>query len=281
MRFSASRINTWMTCPLQARFQYQDRLPRKANAFAVFGSCVHHSLSVYNETNGNIQAALDDFTTIWHAPEKIGLPIEVWPRGINYNGSRERGIGMLNGYHEKQELEPRDIIAIEHKFLVPFGSYEIQGIVDLAEVKTSGRGKNILRVVDYKTNKKSPFRNALNVNIQFTLYDFAVRQKEFWVGNGPEFPALENGAYWWEFLKDMPKRGIWYHLETHKEFDVGVRDDLDYKRAYRACQMIERAFEHNVFVPNISGDSCGFCPYKVECGLPVERFDIEDEDGWL
>lgn len=291
MRVSASRLTTWQTCPLQARFQYIDHLPRQTNAYAAFGSCVHHCLAHYN-TTGDIESTLKLFVDIWNKPEKIGIAIEVWPRGINYGGSRDRGLDMLRLYHEKQEWEPRDVIAIEHRFLVPFGSFEIQGAVDLIEVKKSGRGKNTLRVVDYKTNRKTPFRDALALNVQFTLYDWAVRQREFWVGaKDPttgeplaDFPEVPGGEWQWELLKDMPKRGIWYQLETQKELDVGVREDIDYRRAYRVCQMIERAEKFNVFVPNISGDTCTFCPYTKPCGLPVDRLDDpeeEDSDAWL
>lgn len=284
MRISASKLKTWSSCALQARFQYIDRLPRQSNAYAAFGSCVHHALADYN-LHSDIQHAVDVFTDVWHAPEKIGSPIDVWPTGINYSGSRTRGIRMLTEYHDKMEHEPRDVIAIEHPFIVPFGSYEIQGIVDLLEVRKSGRGKNTLRVVDYKTNKRKPYKTALMADLQFTLYDYAVRQREFWVGtegvDEDKFPPLENGAYWWEFLKDLPKRDIWYHLETQSDIDVGARDQMDYKRAYRICQQIERAQTYGVYVPNISGDSCGFCPFTKECGLPVERFEQEDDDEWL
>lgn len=282
MRISASKLKVWSSCALQARFQYVDRLPRQSNAYAAFGSCVHYALADYNVHN-DIQHAVDTFTDVWHEPEKIGSPIEVWPKGINYMGSRTRGIKMLTEYHEKMDLEEREVLGVEHKFLVPFGSFEITGIVDLLEVRKSGRGKNTVRVVDYKTNKRKPFKTALFADLQFTLYDYAVRQREFWVGNGDGFPELSNGAYWWEFYKDeaVPKRGIWYHLETQSEIDVGARDNNDYMRAYRICQMMERAQKFNVYVPNISGDSCGFCPYTKECGLPVERFDVEDENAWL
>lgn len=269
-----------MDCSLQARFKYIDRLPSQTNAYAAFGSCVHYALADYNR-GANLKRALDVFKKAWDDPGTIGAGIDVWPNGINFGGAKQRGIDMLTGFHEKQEWEPRDILAIEHKFLVPFGSFDIQGAVDCAEVKLSGRGKNIVRIVDYKTNKRQPYKNALNLNIQFTLYDYAARQKEFWVGNGPEFPELPNGAYHWEFLKDVPKRGVWYHLETQREFDVGVREQIDYERAYRVCQMMERAERHNVFVPTLSGDTCTFCPYTRECGLPIHDLDIEDDDVWL
>lgn len=281
MRVSASRLSVYMDCALQARFKYIDRLPSLTNAHAAFGSCVHFALADYNRI-GSISHAIDVFKKAWNDPDTIGSGIDVWPSGINFSGAKQRGIDMLNGFHEKQQWEPRDILAIEHKFLVPFGSYEITGAVDCAEVKKSGKGKSIVRIVDYKTNRRQPFRNALSLNHQFTLYDYAAHQKEFWVGNGDDFLPLENGLHWWEMLKDVPKRGVWYHLETQREFDVGIREQIDYMRAYRVCQMMERAEKHNVFVPDISGDSCTFCPYTKECGIPVRDFDPDDdEDAWI
>lgn len=284
MRISASKLKVWSSCALQARFQYVDRLPRQSNAYAAFGSCVHHALADYNTNGGDIQRAVNAFTDAWHKPESIGSPIDVWPTGINYQGSRTRGIRMLTEYHDKMDLEPRDILAVEHSFCVPFGAYEIQGIVDLFEVRKSGRGKSTLRVVDYKTNRKKPYKTALFADLQFTLYDYAVRQKEFWTGSDAEpdkFPALTNGDYWWEFHKSSPTRGIWYHLETQAEIDVGARDMNDYKRAYRICQQIERAQKYNVYVPTISGDSCGFCPFTKECGLSLDRLEQEDDEAWI
>jgi len=187
---------------------------------------------------------------------------------------------MLRGYHEKLGWAERTMIAAEHSFLVPFGSYEIQGIVDLVETQKSGRGKNTVKVIDYKTNKRMPYRDTLRLNVQMTCYDWAVRQKEFWVGNGPDFPPMPNGEYWWEMLKSLPMRTFWYHLENQRELDAGSRDEQDYKRLYRVCQMMERAEKFNVFVPTISAESCLLCSFTKECGIPVEQFD-NNEDDWI
>lgn len=281
MRVSATKIKTWMACPLQARFQYIDRLPRPgANAYAVFGTVVHMALEHYN-LHGDVKAATALFVDIWDDPGKIGSPIDAWPPGLNYSGSLQRGKDMIRGYHEKQQWEARTVLGAEHKFLVPFGSFEIQGVVDLLELKQSGRGQNTVRVIDFKTSKRAPYRDTLRLDVQFTAYDYAVRQPEFWLGNGSDFPPLDNGEYWWTMLQDLPKRTFWYHLEGQKDIDAGARDQQDYMRLYRVCQMIERAEKHNVFVPNISGDSCNYCPFTAECGIPVAEIDIDDEDAWV
>lgn len=264
---------------MQARFQYLDRLPRKQNAYATFGSCVHHALEHYN-SHSNVDEAIAVFLDVWENPEKIRAAVEVWPTGINYGGARQRGLDMIRGYHEKQQWEQRDVLASEHRFLVPIGSYELSGIVDLLELKRSAKGVPTLRVVDFKTNKRYPYRDSLSVNVQWTAYLWAVAQPEFWLGNGDSHPPMDNGAYWWEMIRDVPARGIWYHLETQKELDVGARDDKDFARFYRVCQMIERAEKHNVFVPNISGESCGLCSYTAECGLTIGTIP-EDEERWL
>lgn len=280
MRVSASKLKTWISCPLQARFRYIDRIHKEGtNAYAAFGSCVHHALENYN-TYGNVTDAVDVFCDVWDNPAKIDSAIEAWPPGINYSGALQRGKNMIRGYHEKQQWETRTVLAAEHKFLVPFGSYEMQGVVDLVELKQSGKGQRTVRVIDFKTSRKAPSRDTLRLDVQFTAYDYAARQKEFWVGNGKEFPALDNGEYWWEMLKDLPTRTFWYHLEGQKDIDAGARDEQDYMRLYRVCQMMERAEQHNVFVPNISGESCTYCPYTKECGLPVAEFD-NDPDEWV
>jgi len=278
MRVSASKIDTWMHCQLQAKFIYHDRLPRRQNAAATFGTCVHKALEQYNNT-GNLDHALEVFTDLWENPEKIGATPEVWPARMSYGGLRQRGLDMIRNYHEKLRWDARDVIATEHSFLVPFGRYDLTGIIDLLEVRKSGRGQDMLLVVDYKTSTRLPNVLALKVNVQFTAYLYAVQQPEFWHGND-DFPAMVNGEYWHEMLKDLPQRAVYYHLESGREYDVGLREEFDYMRLYRVCQMIERAERHKVYLPNISGETCTYCSFTEQCGLPIHA-DTPDEEAWL
>lgn len=279
MRVSASRLDTWMSCPLKAKFRYLDNLPSKQSAKASFGTCIHAALEHYNKHH-HVDTAIAMFKDYWANPEKLGVTPEYWPKYATFGGLMAQGIDLLREYDAKLKWEDREVIETEHKFLVSFGKHEITGFVDLIEVKKNKRGQDVLRIVDYKTNAKAPYVNALKLNIQFTAYVYASLQPAFWVGANTDFPGLPNGEELYERFIDTPRRGIWFQLMQNKEYDAGPRDDTDFLRMYRVCHEIERAIENEVFVPNISGDSCTFCDYQEPCGLPYRPKDPE-EDDWF
>jgi RecB family exonuclease len=257
-----------MRCPLQARFRYIDKLPSKQSAAASFGTIVHHVLKEYHQ-HGDIEASLDLFLRHWKEPNLLGVVPEVWPKYSSYEGYKEKGVTFLKNYHKRAGWERRQILAPEHRFLVPFGTHEIHGVVDYLELKKDKEGVMTLNVVDLKTSAKIPTALNLRANIQFSLYLHATLQPEFWLGNGDEFPALKDGEKWFDTLEGVPRRGLWYALAHNKVVDAGPREDADFMRAYRAIEMIEKALRNDVFVPNISGESCPLCDYTQECGITV------------
>lgn len=295
MRFSASRLQTWMTCQLQAKFKYVDGLPDQTHAKASFGSCIHAALEFYDRsraggTAGDLAGAKDLFRDLWQNPEKIGATPDYWPAHgrITFGGLRQKGLEVLDAYHERCRFDAApQIIALEHRFLVPFGAHELTGVVDKLEIRRSGKGKELLRIVDHKTNSRKPVVAALALNPQFTVYDWASRQRSFWTGcvaDGEDFPAIPNGEWLFETLADMPRRNIWHHLWTGQELDAGSREDVEFFRLYAACCEIEKAIEHNVFVPSISADSCGLCAYAdgpCPTRIPSEEELLAQENAWI
>lgn len=277
MRFRQSFLRQFMNCPLQAKFSHFDNLPGLQNAKASFGTCIHHALDLYNRT-ANLDVAINKFTEVWNNPELLGVEPQVWPKYTTYGGLRQRGTEILREYHEKQRWETRTVVATEHRFLVPFGKHELEGTVDLLEIKAGVRGKRALRVVDYKSNAKAPTRIELLTNIQFTVYAYASCQPEFWFGNGAGFPPVPQAdGYFVDEIMKTPRRCVWYQLMQNKELDAGKRGDLDYLRLYRACNEIEKSIKAEVFVPDISGETCTFCPYVEPCGLPIPKIGEESE----
>ncbi len=274
-RLSASRLKTWMTCSLQAHFQYDQKLPRVQNSSATFGTCIHHALAIYNLSDGDIDKAVTAFLEAWKNPDSLGVPIDEWTKGTSKESLQDRGEKMLSDYHAKIRWEKRDILAVEHSFVVPFGDYELMGIVDLVELRLGDTGQVELHVVDYKTNKKQPYMNALPYDVQFTIYVFAAMQREFWVG-ADGFPGIKDGEDLWDEFKNTIPKAYWFHLQTAKEIFTGHREDDDFMRLYRVAQAVQKADEQEVWIPNLSGDSCGFCPFKEPCGLPIPKM----EDEW-
>lgn len=260
---------------MQAKFRYVDKLPDEANAYSSFGSCVHHALDNYNQY-GDVNRAVRLFEEVWDDPALIGSAFDYWPPGTSFPAFLNRGREMIREYHEKQRWEDRLVIASEHKFNVPFGEHRLSGIVDLLEMKRSGRGSNTLKIVDYKTSSKPPNRTELKLNIQFTAYHWASMQPEFWMGDGPDIPGMPDGERLWEKLKNAPRRTFWYQLNQNKEIACGERDDKDFMRLYRAVTEVSKAWDAGIFVPNISGSTCIFCPYTEPCGVRIPQEEREE-----
>lgn len=269
MRLSASRMSTWMTCPLQAKFQYIDRLPRGQNAAATFGICIHAALDLFTTTQ-DLDAAITLFKDMWTNPEKYGLKPDSWPKGTSFGSYMSKGLNALKEYHTQGRWMKGQLIATELRFLVPFGEFELTGAVDKLDFIKDKTGHETVRITDFKTNARAPYMGNLKLNIQFSIYDYASRQPEFWTGNGPDFPGIPNGEWLYETSKDLHRQNSWYGVMQGRMYDAGERDMNDWMRLYRVAKEIEKAIEHEVFVPNISGDSCTFCPYIAPCKLPFD-----------
>jgi len=285
VRFSASRLKLWMNCPLAAHYRYDEMLPSPGvNGKTVFGTVIHAALEHYNNT-GNYDETVEKFKADWAKP-----PTEPawWPRSTSYASLRTKGLEILEAMKTHYRFQDRVVLGTEVPFLVPFGDHELTGFVDLVETQRSGNGTELLRVVDYKSASRAPTKFELVLDIQFTVYVWAVSQREFWVGakDNPDFPGIENGEWLWETIgRDLPKRAIWSGLWNGKELDAGPRTDDDFNRLYRLCDEIVRATEHEVFVPKI-GEQCGICDYVEPCAMEIpvalrERTEDDDEERWI
>jgi RecB family exonuclease len=272
MRVRQSQLKVWTACSLQAHLnEIHPETAQLINSKTVFGTVIHYCLEQYHK-GMPIDDVVQLFKEVWNDPERITVKPDVWAKFTSYGTLREKGIDILRGYHQKNRWEDRTILASEHRFLVPFGEHELEGTVDFLEVKKDGRGRQTLLICDLKTASKAPTQVELRLNIQFSVYAFATTQPEFWLGNGPEFPGIPDGARLFETLKKAPRRGLWFHLMTGRELDAGERTDDDYMRLYRLVGEIDRAQQAQVFVPHI-GEACTFCPHTAHCNVTIPNRD--------
>jgi RecB family exonuclease len=262
-----------MKCSLQARYKYIEALPDKSNAAAAFGSAVHMALELYNNVH-DVDVAERAFLEMWDNPDEFDLAIDVWPPRTSFGAYRERGIDFIRKYHEENKWIKKEIIATEHRFCVPLGNHFISGIIDLIEVPEK---TTTLKIIDFK----SGFRpNSMNLNhdIQFSTYLYAPTQKEFWCGSDEDrkkYTGFPNGEELWDRFQSYETVGIWYDLRNTKEYNVGPRDQDDYDKLLMCIEQIARAIELEVFVPDISGDSCGLCSYRDICPLFSSRKELQ------
>lgn len=256
MRFSPSMIKTWMVCPKQAHFKEILNLPEGQHAKTSFGTCIHSALELYNVT-GDVDMAVEHFKEAWDDPSILDAEIDVWPPRTSWGELNQRGIQAVIKFHEDNRWETRNIIAAEHKFLVPFGDHVLSGIIDSLELVGSGKKKE-LRIIDYKTSSYTPTHLQLRFDVQFTVYMYATLLPQFWVD-------IEGGEQLFEDLLEVRRRGVWYSIWHQKTLDVGPREELDLQRLYRVLDEIERAVESDVYVPSIDGNACMWCAYTHVC----------------
>lgn len=271
-----------MECSLQARYRYQDNLPRRNNAWAGFGSIIHECLQYYYDSRGNYAGAVKMFLRIWNHPAKNGHPIDDWPKGTSFEKLLGRGLGILKQVHESHRWQDFTVIATEAKFLVPFGQHELTGFIDLLGLEKSGTGTELLKVTDFKTGTRVPTLAQLALDVQMSCYLYAVTQREFWVGveGNPDFPGIQNGEWLWETVgKGITTRAIWWGVHVGKQIDAGPRTEKDFQRLYRVCDEIEKAIKADVHVPKIS-DACTWCEYQNPCAMeiPVALAQVQDKN---
>lgn len=283
MRFSASRIKTWMDCPLRAHYHYDRHLPRRQTGAARFGQVVHEAVAVYYETRGDIQLALDTFKQRWAMVSKEDL---VWHAGTSFGGYMDRGKEMLDRLHSKHRWQRYTHLGSEIGFVVPFGRHELHGYIDALGIEKSGTGKELLKITDFKTSTKAPTLTELALDPQFSVYLYAVNQEQFWVGDGGEFKGIDNGAWLWATVgRDIPKRAIWRSLHTGRQIDAGPRTPTDYRRLLRVCEEIDKAIKADIHVPKI-GPACGRCDFQDPCELEIPVAinalnDSGDPNRWI
>lgn len=121
-------------------------------------------------------------------------------------------------------------------------------------------------VVTHNTSKKTPTYGYLEEDLQFTAYSYATLQPEFWVAMFPGQPA--KGLELYEKYKDLPRYGEWVQLTDSKRMDAGIREERHYNRLIMAVNAMADSIAMRIFVPTISGETCRFCDYRKQCGLP-------------
>lgn len=259
-----------MECPLQEHFNKTQKRPQPTNAKTVFGSCVHEGFKVYNDT-GDAKAGIERFNATWKDPRLIGDKIDVWPRGSTYAGLRDKGVAMIKTQAEREKWENSGILAAEWPFCVPFGDHELRGFIDRIDAIEDNGGYR-LKIIDYKTGKR-PYADQLALNVQFTAYEYASRQPEFWMGytdsTGKQWDGFSRGKELFEMFDGRPRSLIWYDLNVGKEFEIPEKDEFDYDRLYRAAVEVQKAEDAGIYVPNISASGCVFCPYHDLCPVMI------------
>lgn len=264
MHVRQSDLKLWQKCPLQYRWTHVDKIPREQSGSLSYGSIIHDCV-LFLETTHDLNTAIERFYWFWDDPTRLDpeYKISYYVRGTNWKKYREAGPALLRNWWSIIQWDSDANVAREHHFEVPIGDgHVLNGTADKVAVRYMPKlNRRVLLISDYKTNNKTPTYDYLAEDLQFTAYGYASTRREFWTG-------IPNGEQLFAEFADVPRWGEWVALTSPKRMDAGERTQQQYNRLIYAVNALAESVAMRIFVPNISGESCRYCDFRKQCGLP-------------
>lgn len=260
MNLSYSSISTFERCPLQYRFTYLDRLPKKSSPALSFGSSVHSALeNFFDKKKGEPVSANElieilDFNWVRDGYKDIH---EEWQY-------RKEAEVLLREYHRLNsksftppaEVESRfgvclkemaeifcpdsingDFFIIDEHRKVKANSITLTGVIDRIDFNEGN-----YEIVDYKTRRKPPQKKWLKDDIQLPLYQIGCIS-----GLGID-----------------PTKLSYYFLFTNTKYTTAAKDSGDIKGLVsRIAENARRIYEGD-FIP-FENNLCDWCDYFDFC----------------
>lgn len=240
MRLSATRIKTYLMCPRQFCYRYIRCLPPVPSAALIFGRVIHqtlHLMHLESKVRGQsfrLESSLALFQTLWsEALGEDASPIINAEAEAKYQALARR---ILERYVAMATPGAQPLL-MEFPFEIACGDHVLCGVIDRLEAGAVG-----LIVVDYKTGQRKPKAQEVAVDLQLTIYAYAVEQ-----------------------LFNLPVERVTYlHLRDCTPLSASRGPD-DYRHLlHEVLPHVATGIEANLFPP-LFGYWCNYCEYRAEC----------------
>lgn len=236
MKISYSAYSTYEQCPLQYKFSYVDKMPRKDSHHLFFGNLVHETLHymLKDVNTRELPELLDFYHSKWDDTlfVKNQQEPEAW---------KKKGADIISTFHNKFDPKAQEILVTEDYFTVPLGKHILSGIIDRLDRTKDNEGNPILEVIDYKTGKLQS-QKYIHDNIQLTFYYHAIRSR---------FPDIKDIKLTLYFLEPAVRQSTF-------------RDSGHVERMQEKVFKTIDAIEGKTFDPKIN-NLCPWCDYKEIC----------------
>ncbi len=248
IELSATRITTYMDCPLKYRFRYVERIEPEAIAPALaFGSCFHRAVKYFHTRlmQGDTPDIRDieiAFIDEWEAAQTVP---------IAWNGEtplmlERQGLEMLAAYvNAFDDTTPAQ--AVESEFRAPvvnLTSGEV--LADIVLVGIIDRLDGEASPVELKTASKTWSQHMADSSLQMTLYSY-------YAALTTQKPLI-NGRFEIVTKCKSPKVQTFRTQRAPHHFD----------QLYRTIEMIAESIATGIFYPKPS-QYCPGCDYSEEC----------------
>ena len=234
---SFSQIDTFVTCPLQYRYRFIQRIPVPLSGAQTFGEVIHKTLnSFYRLVLDGKKPRFEDLLQL--------LKYHWLPFGYSSKAHEERmekrGEKMLQSFFEKfydPKILPKSLEQIFTVRLSP--NLKIGGRIDRAD-EIGGK----LEVIDYKTGKV-PSEKEIKESLQMSIYALAATSPAIY-GKKPEEVVL-----------------TFYFLEGPEKLS-SQRTEAQLGEVKTKLERLAKEIENSPFSPT-PGPWCDFCDFRLIC----------------
>ena len=231
-KFSASRINTYKTCPKLFYYKYIERQEEPKHILTIMGSALHKSIENFYLRGILPQATFtkEFYNGVVYAESNLGVVGKDTPAQVAMLGK-----SIMDAID--WSFKP---IELEKEFELPFPNKEnpvciLRGVIDM--ILDGGI------IIDHKSSKTKPTKKKLADNYQFTLYAWAYR----------------------ELYGTLPDKVYWHHLRTQELLEADVLKDFEEKltNIVEDVKMIITDTEYQKVARN--GFCDNVCHFKDKC----------------
>ena len=254
---SASRLKTWLRCPLAFKLRYIDGIVTPSSPSLVLGKIVHRGLEHYyrhRKRGVNLYPTIvtDYIGRIWDevvADEMLSFTTKDEEREL-----QAKAENLLNTYIAHATDWPCQPLAVEERFQAPLIDpttgenlgISLVGVVDL--IADDGTGPVI---TDFKTAARSSKQIDVVHEVQLSCYSYLFRER---TGQTEAGLAIES------LIKNKTPK-----IEVHR---FGPRQDTHFERLFTVIRAYLDSIDKMRFHMS-PGLECSFCDFRdVACGNP-------------
>ncbi|URG17406.1 nuclease [Rhodococcus phage Mbo2] len=245
---SASSLQNWEDCPAKFGASNVDYIPEIGKKEpARVGTSVHYALEHF------VRKVYMEKTADWSDTKLLLSLLDEGYReefGAVDKASEwyKDALALTKDWHKRTNLEGREILAVEEKKRIGIlpGDILLTYIFDRVERFIDEDGLRILKVTDYKTERKDYTHDALINKLQVRIYGLCA--------------AIE--------FKEWKPDEIWVELDMLRFTPISVRVDWDDNKAtwdylQEVAQKILDSEKDDL--PHVLGPGCRYCPIQAAC----------------
>jgi DNA helicase-2/ATP-dependent DNA helicase PcrA len=234
MTLSASRIQTYETCPLRFKMEADWNLPSEPVPAMQFGNAVHTALKgYYDAVMAGRKLSRESFLNIFEEQ----LSISAFDDPHQKELYRSQGMDQLGEFYDLRNREGTpEVLSTEKFFELMVDGVKVIGRIDRTDRLADGS----IAIVDYKTGAAKDQEEA-DESLQLSIYALAAEQQ-------------------W---KQLPSRLAFYNLETNATSETQRSPD-DFASVKLRIVEVAKFIREGRFYPK-PGQHCGFCGFREVC----------------